>query len=222
MNLSAYQSAAQSNADVLRYCLKNRSTELSQIIFWEGVTGKDLAFDQVLARSYDILACCAIGAVPSISPRGADGFFFKSGQDQPLEIETKLTGIESKNIYIGSRGGLYWSSDPNNYHNKAAITSYFQGVFDSSMTNETMHSKKRYTALVCFDRDTNSVIDAWLMSPENILNEIKQRRSNKTISIKLNRFMEKGTKILTTVDCIGWKNWTKTQAKLAKENKRFR
>lgn len=223
MDIQRFISASNNNAKILEQCLKTNSTDLSNIQFWEDdIKGKDLSFDQLLAKAYDILACCAIGAIPSIKKTGADGFiYFTSDRDTVHEVETKLCAIESKNIHIGGRGGLYWSSDPNNYYNKAALLSHFSGKFDSGMSEETMQSKARYTSLVCFDRDQNSIIDAWIMEPKIILSELKNRQNNSTITIKLNRFMSEGTKMGTKITKLGWNDWFQQQTKLAKENKRF-
>jgi hypothetical protein len=221
MNLQQFIEASNHNAAILQTCLKTRKTDLSKIIFWEGITGKDLSFDQLLAKSYDILGCCAIGAIPSVKPTGADGFAFFKDATEAVEIETKLCGIHSRNIHVGAREGLYWSSDPNNVDNRAALTSHFSGSFDARMSEETMKTKARHTALVCFDRDQNKVIDAWIMKPTTILRELRQRKHNATISVKLSRFLSEGSRIKTKVDYIGWSEWQREQIKLAKENKRF-
>lgn len=222
MDLEQFKQASRINGEILQKCLRSRKTDLSEIIFWEdGITGKDLSFDQLLAKSYDILACCAIGAIPSIKKTGADGFvYFSDDLNTPYEVETKLCAIESKNIHVGPRGGLYWSSDPTNYYNRASLVSHFSGKFDSSMSSETLKTKARHTALVCFDRDQNTVIDAWIMTPKKILNELKQRQYNSTITVKLSRFLDAGVKMSTRVDKVGWHEWQRQQIRLARENKR--
>lgn len=222
MNLALFKKVSNHNAAILQKCLQNRSSDLSEIMFWEGHKGKDLAFDQLLAKSYDILGCCAIGAIPSMMKSGADGYIRWARDPEVVhEVETKVCAIESKNIHVGVRGGLYWSSDPTNFDNRAAINSHFSGSFDANMTDETMQSKARYTSLICFDRDQNQVIDAWVMKPDVILNEIKQRQYNKTINIKLTRFLLEGSRMGTKINTIGWEQWQLDQIKSARKNGRL-
>ena len=89
------------------------------------------------------------------------------------------------------------------------------------MSEETRESKKRYTVLVCFDNDKNQVIDSWVMAPEVILNEIKNREGNASIVIKLNRFIEKGSRVGGQVPIVGWTNWVREQTENAKLANRF-
>lgn len=220
MNLADYRTANHHNTNILSNCLKDRSTDISDIIFYEGVTGKDLSFDKLASKMYDVLACCAIGAVPSIESTGADGYiWFKEGHGM-VPIETKLCAIGNKNIFVGPRGGLYWSSDPSNFYNRASLTSYFSGSFDSNMSNKTFKTKERWTSLICFDRDTNSIIDAWVMEPSVVINELRQRRNNASLTLKLNRFMDKGFSMKTTVPSQGYHVWEKSQTSLAREENR--
>lgn len=220
MNLTNYRTAYRNNAEILSNCLANRSIDISNIVFYEGVKGKDLSFDKMASKMYDVLACCAIGALPSVETTGADGYIWFKDSDVIEPIETKLCAIERKNIFIGPRGGLYWSSDPSNYYNKAGIRSYFSGKFDSGMSHATLKTKERWTSLVCFDRDTNSIIDSWVMKPTVVLNELVQRRNNSSLTLKLNCFMDKGIHMQTTVPSEGYFNWEKTQSKLAKSEGR--
>ena len=222
MDLDLFRKVSNSNAAILQKCLQTRSSDLSEIMFWEGHKGKDLSFDQLLAKSYDILGCCAIGAIPSMKKSGADGYIRWANDPEVVhEIETKVCAIESKNIHVGARGGLYWSSDPTNTDNRAAINSHFAGSFDAKMTDETMQSKARYTSLICFDRDQNKVIDAWIMKPDVILTEIKKRQNNKSINIKLTRFLLAGSKMGTKIDNIGWDQWQLDQIKSARVSGRL-
>jgi hypothetical protein len=222
MNLTAYRKAKQHNSKILEKCLAERTTDLSEFIFWEGVTGKSLPFDLTLSKGYDILGCVAVGAIPSIAKTGADGYMYLKDDDYTVhEVETKVCAIESKNIHIGARGGLYWSSNPECAGNKAAITSYFSAKFDFSMSSSTMDTKARYTALVCFDRDTNQIIDSFFMRPTEVLNELKLRHNGNSLTLKLSCFLKNGGMIKCQVPSVGWHNWLKQQSSLAKLNKRF-
>jgi hypothetical protein len=220
MNLTDYEMMLEHNAKILTKCLANRSLDISNIIFYEGCRAKELSFDKLASKMYDILACCAIGAIPSIESTGADGYIWLIGKKSIVPVETKLCSIENKNIFIGPRGGLYWSSDPTNYYNKASIRSHFSGKFDSDMSHETLKTKSRWTSLICFDRDTNSVIDAWIIGPRVIFNELVQRRQNSTLTLKLSCFMNKGSQLDPAVPFEGYFNWEERQAKLAKSEGR--
>lgn len=222
MNLERFKYIRSKNARILKHCLETRTTDLSQITFWEEVRGCELPFDQLCARSYDILGCCAVGAVPSIATSGADGYFYHPKDNSgPWEMETKVSAIESRNIYVGSRGGLYWSSDPTNYNNRAALLSKFQGKFDPNMKEDTWQSKSRYTALVCFDRDANAVIDSWMLSPRRVLHHLNKRSKNASLSIKLNVFMDDGHLVNCTVPTLGWNTWQKQKIVEARAAQRY-
>ena len=213
MNLKNYKEIVKHNAIVLENSLISRTSDISDIIFYEGVKGKDLSFDKVASKLYDILACCAIGALPSIESTGADGYAWFGKKLAP--IETKLCSIEKKNIFVGPRSGLYWSSDPENFYNKAAVRSRLQGSFDSGMTDATLKSKERWTSLVCFDRDLNSVFGAWVLSPSATLYELQRRRSNSSLTLKLSCFMNNGRAIKTMINSKDYFEWEKYQTTLA-------
>jgi hypothetical protein len=225
MTLTEYRKAKQNNSKILEKCLVDRTTDLSEIIFWEGVTGKTLSFDLLLSKSYDILGCVAIGAIPTIAKTGADGYMYnKDDKDDNYtihEVETKVCAIESKNIHIGSRGGLYWSSNPTRAGNKAGIQSYFNAKFDFGMSDSTMNTKARYTALICFDRDTNQIIDCFYMKPKQVLKELRRRHNGNSLDLKLSCFIENGGTAQCQVPSIGWDNWINEQRTSATLNKRF-
>lgn len=220
MNLTNYKTTHRNNAEILANCLGKRSVDISNIVFYEGMKGKDLSFDKLASKMYDVLACCAIGALPSVETTGADGYIWFENGNAMEPIETKLCAIERKNIFIGPRGGLYWSSDPSNFYNKASIKSYFSGKFDSGMSYKTLQTKERWTSLVCFDRDTNNIIDSWVMKPSVVLNELKQRQNNSTLTLKLSCFIDKGVHMQTSIPSEGYFNWEKSQSKLAKSEGR--
>lgn len=220
MNLKDYKTISALNTSVLQKCLIDRSVDISDIIFFEGNKAKDLSFDKLSSKMYDILACCAIGAIPSVESTGADGYVWFTGSDIIEPIETKLCSIEKKNIVAGVRGGLYWSSDPTNFYNKAALRSRFQGCFDAGMTQSTLDTKARWTALICFDRDLNSVVGSWVMSPKVIFEQLQRRRNNASLTIKLNCFMENGSTMHPTVTSKDYFQWEKYQYQLAKQEGR--
>lgn len=222
MDLATYQKLHQHNSNVLSNCLANRSVDISDIVFYEGMKGKDLSFDKLASKMFDILACCAIGALPSIAPTGADGYIWFNDRPDVEPIETKLCAIERKNIFVGKRGGLYWSSSsPTKKDNTASMKSYFCGKFDAKMSDEARQSKERWTSLVCFDRDSNSIIDAFIISPATVIQQLNQRKNNSTLTLKLSVFMNHGNRIATTVPSLNYNAWEKKQQKLALEDGRI-
>lgn len=222
MNIDEFRDAHEHNAKILQRNLENRTTDISDIIFWEGCKGKELSFPTLMSKYNDVLGCCSVGGIPSIKKRGADGYiYFRGDTKNYFELESKVATIDPKYLHVGGRGGLYWTSNLENYNSKVTVLSYFSGSFIPTMSDKTRESKKRYTVLVCFDNDKNQVIDSWIMSPETILNEIKNRAGNASITIKLNRFIEQGVKMGSQIPVIGWDNWIKEQTENAKLANRF-
>ena len=222
MNLTEYRRVKRHNSKILEKCLADRTTDLSEIIFWEGIAGKTLPFDLLLSKAYDILGCVAIGAIPTIAKTGADGYMYLKDDDHTIhEVESKVCAVESKNIHVGARGGLYWSSNPERAGNKAAITSYFSAKFDFTMSDSTMDSKARYTALICFDRDRNQIIDCFYMKPKQVLTELRQRHNGNSLTLKLSCFLENGGMMQCQIPSIGWDHWLKEQRTESKLNKRL-
>lgn len=89
------------------------------------------------------------------------------------------------------------------------------------MRHATFQSKKRLTSLICFDRTQNAVIDAWLLSPDSTLEQLHNRKDNKTMTLKLSCFEKSGTKITPTIKHIGWDKWVGQQTAQAMKNSRF-
>lgn len=220
MNAKKFDEIVKHNRTVIFNCLKYHSTELKGIRFWEGMLGEDVSFVKMGSKFFDILGCCVIGAVPSLATHGADGYVWLDDETGAVGIETKVASIDSDKIHVGAKNGLIWSSDPTNPDNRAGMASKFSGNFSITMTEETLASKERWTALVCFDNNLNFVIDAWLMEPENIYNEIRQRQQNRSINIKLSRFIEEGFRIPCTIPTVGWEPWTLMQIEDAILNNR--
>jgi hypothetical protein len=221
MNLTEYRRVKRHNSKILEKCLVDWTTDLSEIIFWEENQGK-LPLDLLTSKAYDIIGCVAVGAIPSLAKTGADGYMYLKDDDHTIhEVETKVCAIESKNIHVGARGGLYWSSNPERSGNKAAVQSYFSAKFDFSMSDSTLDTKARLTTLICFDRDTNQIIDCFYMKPKQVLNELRRRHNGNSLTLKLSCFLENGGMMNCTVPSVGWDKWLKEQRTAATLNKRF-
>jgi len=215
LTIEKYESARTHNARIIKRCLTERTTDFSQIKFWEGVKGQDLSMDLVCSKWADILACAAIGAVPSMQQWGADGYLYYRNRQRATAIEAKLSSIQQHDLALGSRGGLYYSTNLDNYSSKAAITSQFKGVFDANMTSETMATKRRDTFLVPFDRTTNSVIDIYRLHADTTLELLETRRSkgNSTITLKLSAFQYDGDQFDCEWPVEGFDRWVERMKK---------
>lgn len=217
MQLKEYKEAQTENTKIVNEFLVNWDVNgLNRITFWEQPT--KVSSDLLFSKGYDILGCCTIGAIPSIKRSGADGFVYFKNIDEPQEVETKVASIESESIGVGPKGGLFRAGTENSKSKPAGITSTLCGKFDAKMTESTWATKARYTSLICFDRDNNKVIDAWMMDPTTVSRELKKRKESKTLTLKLGCFMNSGWNVNTFVDKIGWNEWRRMQV-LLKESK---
>jgi len=211
--------ARKHNAAIVKRCLDQRTSDFSDIIFWEGVKGRDLSTDVLLSKWADIIACAAIGAIPSSRPRGADGYIFYKNRKTPTAIEAKLCGIYQEDLALGIRGkSLYYSTNLDNYNSKCAITSHFSGKFSPTMTDDTFASKRRDTYLVMFDRTENKVIDIASLDADSAYNLLDDRRDNSTITLKLSAFQNNGFYFDCEWDVETYDNWNK---RMIKECKRY-
>ena len=215
MNIDKYEQARTHNARIIKKCLTERTTDFSQIKFWEGVKGQNLSMDLLCSKWADILACAAIGAVPSMQKQGADGYLYYRNRQRSTAIEAKLCGINQEDLALGSRGGLYYSTNLENYNSKCNITSHFAGAYDADMTSETFATKRRDTFLVPFDRTTNSVIDIYRIDADTTMELLETRRNkgNSTMTLKLSAFQYDGE----TFDCEwpveGFDTWSERMKK---------
>lgn len=218
MELEQYQKIVRKNAAILSHCLATGTTDFSDIVYFDGHdTARLSSLPLVMSKGYDIIGCVAIGAIPSPELTGADGYF-RSSDGTMVALESKLSRIKSQNIFVGVRGGLYASySDANQPNKRLGVTSKFQGIFDASMTEETLASKSRYTALLLFDEDANAIIDAFVMCPERVGQQLAHRRGvSKTLTLKLGCFLQHGAAAPMLVPYIGWQNWCDQQTQLAR------
>jgi hypothetical protein len=215
LKFEEYERAREHNARIIQKCLTNRTTDFSQIKFWEGLTGQQLSMDQLCSKWTDILACAAIGAVPSMKPRGADGYLYYQNRQRATAIEAKLCSIQQYDLALGIRGGLYYSTNLDNYNSKCSMTSHFSGQFDAAMTEETMYSKHRDTFLVPFDRTTNSVIDIYRLDADTTLDLLETRRNkgNTSITLKLSAFQQDGGVFDCEWPVEGFDNWVERMKK---------
>lgn len=221
MTKDQYQKYYKNNAKIIKHCLETKTTDLSEIIFCDGSVGKDHSFDFLCARWADILACSAIGAVPNMSRRGSDGILYYQNSNVPKEVETKLCGVTQADLALGSRKGLYYSTNLENYYSKCAISSHFHGSFDVNMSETTMASKERDTFLVLFDRTENRVIDAYGIYATQVLNLIENKKQGKSITFKLSAFQSNGFRMGTQWETETFPKWEQRMIKKTLESKRF-
>lgn len=208
MNKQEYIKARDHNSRIIQHCLRTHTTDFGDIVFWEnGVKGRELSMDLLCAKWADIIACAAIGAVPSRNREGCDGYIWYSGEVIPTPIEAKLSGIDQENLARGRRGALYYSSNLSNWNSKAIITSHISGQFDAKMTDLTMDSKRRDTFLVLFDRKENQIIDVLLIEADKTLELLEDRRGNATMTLKLSAFINHGTLFETTWNLETFEVW---------------
>ena len=186
-----YLDAVAHNQAILKKCLNTRSIDFSDIVFWNGTSARELSFDEVAAKWADVLGCTAIGAIPSLEKTGEDGHLWYSDADAPVPIETKVCGIRHGDLALGSRRGLYYSTNLDNPNSKCAITSHFHGKF-ATMSWDTLQTKNRDTFLILFDKTENKIIDTWGIKGEKTLKLLESKQSNATITLKLSAFMYHG------------------------------
>lgn len=221
MDTKQYISAREHNAKIVKRCLETHSTDFSDIIFWEGVKGKELSFDTLASKWADILGCSAVGAIPTIAKRGADGYvYFERDRNTPCEIETKVSGITHEDLALGLRGGLYYTTNLDNSNSKCAITSHFNGKF-SVMSEKTRASKNRATFLVMFDRTENKVIGSYYMNGNSVLELLESKNKGASVSIKLSAFQQYGQEFTTQWETEGYTKWNRRIVAQTRENGRF-
>jgi hypothetical protein len=223
MDQEKFNILIEKNFKILSTNLKNRTTDFSQISFWEdGLTGKDLPMTKLAEKVYDIIGCAALGVLPSVEKFGADGFFKKGKKIS--EWEVKVSAISKSNLYLGQKGGLYVSnyegrSDSNR---RSSLKSKFAGSFDPDMSLTTLKSKARKTALILFDEDDNSIIDVYAMDESVVLRQLENRSSNSTLTLKFNCFEQHGYPVEDCIpDVVGWDEWEKYAADYCKDKRQF-
>jgi hypothetical protein len=223
MDRKIFNRSVAKNFKILSKNLKNRTTDFSEITFWEGVKGKDLSATKVASKMYDIIGCCATGVLPSVNLNGADGFFV-GAYNKISEWEVKVCSVSKTSIFLGKRGGLYHSTsdgrlDPNR---RSAITSKFVGNFDANMTVCTLNTKARNTALILFDEDDNIVIDVYMMDGDTVFKQLKNRRQNVSLSLKLSCFQINGGPLEDALPgMVGWEQWESQVVEYCKENEQY-
>lgn len=221
MNINKFRQAAKANSKIVVEYFETGNARWGDITFWGDIKGKDLPRDLLVTKIYDILGCCVVGSLPNPTYTGADGYMYDSSGNI-IEVESKFAAIDPSMIHVGARGGLYWSSNVKKKHNVCSLRSHLSGKFDARMTKATMDGKRRRTYLVCFDRELNSVIDAWYMEPDDIHSELHRRKGNKTITIKLNRFLDIGHAAACTVPVVDFDSWETMQEVNARKAGRMR
>lgn len=213
MTLEEFHEAQEHNTKIINNLLNTDSLDgLNQIKFWE--KPKRVSSWELSAKTADILGCCAIGAIPSIKPNGADGYAYLAGHTEACEIESKLASIDLDSVVVGPWGGICYSTPNMNQKSTrpTGITSKVSGSFDANMSLTTLESKARHTALICVDREHNKVIDAWMLAPNTVVEELKLRKASTNsprLRISLAKFINRGWNIHTPVDKIGWTEWKK-------------
>jgi len=225
MTLSEFNKAVKNNAEIMQKNLENRTVDFNGLVFWEGSI-KNFSIDQVMSSWADIMACSVIGAIPSITNNGADGYMYTNGKIRPVEVEGKLSSTHHKSLAVSKKKGtLYWSSNLSNSKSKTSILSRFAGLFNVNMTDGTLQTKNRDTYLVLFDRDENKFITVFKLSGKKVLNLLEDRLSNSesmhSVSIKLNVFKEHGEEVEGMWQLEGWDLWYERMVKITTEAGRF-
>ena len=221
MDLASYQNYIVHNAEIIKHCLDTRTNDFSDIMFWEGIRGGDLGFDELSSKWADVLGCSVIGALPSVERTGADGYIiYKGDVKTPVEVETKVCGIRHGDLAVGKRGGLYYSTNLENWNSKSAITSLLHGQFQL-MSKETMKSKKRDTFLISFDKTENKIIDANRIDAATVLKLLESKKKNTAITLKLSAFQQHGYRMNTLWEVESFYRWNQRMVNQTKEAKRF-
>jgi hypothetical protein len=223
MDKKSFDKAVLENYKILSTNLKNRTTDFSEIVFSNGVKGKTLSAPAIASKMYDIIGCCAIGVLPSVEKIGADGFFIQDN-DTISEWEVKLCSVSKSSIFLGKRGGLYHSTKEGRFEKdrRSAITSKFAGAFDANMSLTTLRSKARNTALVLFDEDDNFVIDAYMLDGKTVLEQLTERRSNASLTLKLSCFQIFGASIEDALPgIIRWDAWEQLVIEHCRANSQY-
>jgi hypothetical protein len=203
MTLEEFTKAQKHNAEIINnMCETGKFTGFEEIQFWEKPETK-LSIDVFIKNGFDILGCCAIGAIPSLKATGADGYAYFNNISEAQEIETKVSTIDSNYVFKGPRGGIQVRTPGCNSY-PTGITSALSGQFNPYISEHTLNTKARYTSLICFDRKYNKFIDAWMMSPSAVATELKGKKS---LSLTLANFENTGWRVNTQVDMIGWDEW---------------
>lgn len=203
MTFEEFKQAQAHNAEIINnMCETGKFTDFEEIQFWEKPVNK-LSIDVYISNGFDILGCCAIGAIPSLKSTGADGYAYFNNITGPQEIETKVSTIDSNYVFKGSRGGIRVST-PGYTSSPTGISSALSGRFNPYISEYTLSTKARYTSLICFDRKYNKFIDAWMMSPAAVSKELNGKKS---LTLSLANFKGTGWRVNTPIDMIGWDEW---------------
>jgi len=221
MDLESYQNYITHNAKIIKHCLDTRTNDFSDIMFWEGIRGGDLGFDELSSKWADVLGCSVIGALPSVERTGADGYIiYKGAINTPVEVETKVCGIRHGDLAVGKRGALYYSTNLENWNSKAAITSQLAGQF-KPMSEGTMKSNKRDTFLISFDRTENKIIDANRIDADTVLKLLESKKENTAITLKLSAFQQHGHRMNTLWEVESFHHWHQRMINQTKAAERF-
>jgi hypothetical protein len=220
---SKYSTALNNNITAVTKFLNTLDlNELRGIKYWDG-SEIEVSLNILGNKIYDILACTCIGALPKSESSGADGVLWTDAQSSPVEIETKLSGIQRHEIALGGENSLYYSTNLKNPQSKAALASKLSGAFHAEMSEFTLQSKARPTYLVVMDMTTNEFVDAWCLDGQTTLEQLQERRSNKnkTLKLKLQVFINHGVLVKSAVPTIGYINWQAILTAHAKRSGRF-
>lgn len=197
MDAEQFLAVKKKNVNIVKQCMDTGIINLDGFTFWEGTTTNQLCFDTVLSKYSDILGCTAVGAVPSLKKKGADGYmwYWQGGVNYLTDVEVKVCGVNQEDLALGIRGGLYYNpAHLDNSSSKRSITSHFEGKFDTvNMTSSTFKSKNRDTYLVMIDRTENKLIGSYKMPGKQVLANLNRRKNNESaIGLKLSAFQQDG------------------------------
>lgn len=204
-----YRIAVATNlAAIMNFLSSWDLNHLKSVTYWDG-SKPNLSLNILSSKIYDIIACTCIGALPKSDSSGADGILWRSADSIPEEIETKLCGTHRDDIALGMKDTLYCSTNLDNHKSKTLLASKLAGSFHAAMSEKTLKTKARPTYLVVLDWSTNQCVGAWMLDPLTTMEQLKKRMSkqNKTLTLKLQVFLNHGTTVETVIPSIGYDAW---------------
>lgn len=208
MNKAEFDQRVKHNTKVLKKALKNNQsliTTLDKIYTWTSKPG-ELHFNVLLRNGYDMIPSLFLGALANINANGIDCYRVLNNNDiEHLEIKT--SEINSLSIWKGPKGGLFVGKGYKETQ-RSAITSKLQASY-AFHTKENIDTKNMRTVLfICDTNNSNTFIDAWEMSGNDVLNYLKLS-DNRYRSIKFSSFMKVGKQTKTVVKLEGFDKFKK-------------
>lgn len=138
-----------------------KSLDISRYHFFDVAAGEQAPLS-LMDKMYDIMTSVAVGALPLTNKSGADSMMMIDGEITPVEM--KFCTIASEKFRVGPLGGIYMPTGDNVMSIKNCITAKW------NINSEAhLHTKKRTTVLVVYDKTTNEFVDARMLNGEETL-----------------------------------------------------